>query len=83
MQLLLLCLRIPKLSNMAATSLDMICGKCAGEKQMLDNFPLILQVVREVDSFNITSDATVKIIKGRLQRLGMQRSKSWKVNILI
>lgn len=64
LKLLLECLRIPKLSNRAATSLDSICVKCASEKQMLSNFPTMLQVVKEVDSFNITSDATVKLIKG-------------------
>ncbi|XP_067945637.1 transportin-3-like isoform X2 [Watersipora subatra] len=63
LQLLLLCLRNPKLSNMAATSLDQICGTCAEESQMLQSFPMMLQVVEEMDSFNITSDSTVKLIK--------------------
>jgi len=49
---------------MAATSLDLICTECMEEKQMMDNLPTLLQVVKDVDSFHITTDGTVRLIKG-------------------
>lgn len=66
LQFLLVCLRERKLATAAATSLDQICVQCADEKKMVENFPTLLQVVQEVDSFNISGNATVSIIKGLL-----------------
>ena len=64
LQFLLNCLRDSKLSNASATALDKVCDKCANEQRMIQNFPTLLQIVRDVDSFHIKSDATIKLIKG-------------------
>lgn len=64
LQLLLVCLRERRLAWAAAASLDQVCVQCAAQKQMVENFTTMLQVVKEVDSFHITGSATVSIIKG-------------------
>lgn len=65
LQFLLTCLRDSRLSNASASSLDKVCDHCASEQRMIQNFPTLLQIVKDVDSFHIKSDATIKLIKGK------------------
>lgn len=55
-------LQEPVLASMAATSLQNICSAC--RKQMSSHFDVLLQIVKAMDQFSISSDAALGLLKG-------------------
>lgn len=52
----------PKLSNVAATALHKICSTC--RDQMGAHFQGIIQIIQAMDTFNISNDAAIGLLKG-------------------
>ena len=56
-------LQQPQIASAAATALQSICAQC--QAQMVANFSGLLQVAHAVDSFNLSNDAVIGVLKGQ------------------
>lgn len=62
LQFLITGLQQPQIAPAAATALQSICAQC--QDQMVSNFNGLLQVAHAVDSFNLSNDAVIGVLKG-------------------
>ncbi|GFW55800.1 transportin-3 [Trichonephila clavipes] len=65
---LLSCLQKKPLSTVAATALQNICATC--KKQMASHFNGLLQIIQAIDTFSLSNDATVGLLRGTALILG-------------
>ncbi|GFU37610.1 transportin-3 [Nephila pilipes] len=65
---LLSCLQKKPLSSVAATALQNICATC--KKQMASHFNGLLQIIQAIDTFSLSNDATVGLLRGTALILG-------------
>lgn len=59
---LLVCLQKKPLSTVAANALQNICSTC--KKQMASHFSGLLQIVQAIDTFAISNEAAVGLLRG-------------------
>ena len=64
LQFLLAGLQQPQLATVAANSLQNICSQC--RTQMADHFNGLLQIVEAMDTFNVSNDAAIGLLKGKI-----------------
>lgn len=62
------CLQQPALATIAASSLQNICSTC--KKQMIPHFGVLLQILQAIDTFSISNEAAVGLLKGTALILG-------------
>ncbi len=62
LQFLITGLQQKPLASAAATALQSICSQC--QDQMVANFSGLLQVAHAVDSFNLSNEAVIGVLKG-------------------
>ncbi len=62
LQFLITGLQQKALASAAATALQSICSQC--QDQMVGNFSGLLQVAHAVDSFNLSNEAVIGVLKG-------------------
>ena len=62
LQFLLQGLQNPQLANAAATSLRSICSRCRNE--MVNHFMGLLQITQAMDSFKVSNDAAIGLLRG-------------------
>ena len=67
LQFLITGLQQPQIASAAATALQSICAQC--QAQMVANFSGLLQVAHAVDSFNLSNDAVIGVLKGQMSFL--------------
>ncbi|KAG8187901.1 hypothetical protein JTE90_001664 [Oedothorax gibbosus] len=65
---LLMCLQKKALASVAATALQNICATC--KKQMASHFNGLLQIIQAIDTFSLSNDATVGLLRGTALILG-------------
>ncbi|GIY76521.1 transportin-3 [Caerostris darwini] len=65
---LLPCLQKKPLSSVAATALQNICATC--KQQMASHFNGLLQIIQAIDTFSLSNDATVGLLRGTALILG-------------
>jgi hypothetical protein len=65
LQFLLSCLKQPQLATVAATAIQSVCTACR-DKMGISHFPSILQTVEALDEFNMSNNAALGLLKGRL-----------------
>jgi len=63
LQFLLHGLQDPKLSTVAATALQSISTTC--RDKMTEHFQGLLQIVQVMDTFNLTPEASIGLLKGK------------------
>ena len=63
LQFLITGLQQPQIASAAAIALQQICAQC--QEQMVSNFNGLLQVAHAVDSFNLSNDAVIGVLKGK------------------
>ncbi|XP_064600886.1 LOW QUALITY PROTEIN: transportin-3-like [Liolophura sinensis] len=68
LQFLLSGLQNPQLATVAATSLQSVCSMC--RDQMTDHFTGLIQIVQAVDSFSVSNEAALGLLKGTATILG-------------
>ncbi len=81
LQFLITGLQQPQLAAAAATALQSICAQC--QDQMVTNFNGLLQVAHAVDSFNLSNDAVIGVLKGDLNRLVCRTYKLWVCGVVL
>lgn len=64
LQYLLSGLQHPLLASVAATALQSISTQC--RDLMIDHFQGLVQIVQAMDSFNLSSEAAIGLLKGEL-----------------
>ena len=62
LQFLLASLQQPELSTVAANALKKICEQCSA--QMTEHFAGLLQIIQAMDSFNVTHEASIGLLRG-------------------
>lgn len=62
LQFLLAGLQQPALASVSATALQSICTSC--RSQMKEHFDGLLQIAQAMDSFNLSNDAAIGLLKG-------------------
>ncbi|XP_069128619.1 transportin-3-like [Argopecten irradians] len=68
LQFLLRGLQDPKLATVAANSLQSISTTC--REKMIDHFQGLLQIVQAIDTFNLSAEAAIGLLKGTATILG-------------
>lgn len=64
LQYLLEGLQQPQLASMAATALQSISTQC--KDQMTEHFQGLVQIVQAMDTFNLSTEAAIGLLKGGL-----------------
>ena len=71
------------LASVAATSIQNICSQC--QDHMKDHCEGLLQIAQAMDAFNLTDEAAVGIIKGKVSCCiiirGVQLLTSWSTSL--
>ena len=71
LQFLLAGLQHAQLSTVAANALKKICEQCSA--QMTEHFSGLLHIVQAVDSFNVSHDASIGLLRGESIMRGSQQ----------
>ncbi|GFO33396.1 F-box/WD repeat-containing protein 7 [Plakobranchus ocellatus] len=68
LQTLLAGLQQPALASVSANALQNLCTQCRG--QMINHFDGLMQIVKAMDTFNVSPDASIGLLKGTAIILG-------------
>ncbi|RUS92156.1 hypothetical protein EGW08_000009 [Elysia chlorotica] len=74
LQCLLSGLQQPTLASVSANALQNLCTQCRG--QMINHFDGLMQIVKAMDTFNLSADASIGLLKGTSTILGRLNSNN-------